>query len=715
MQTRQLIPLLLSALILGACSSSSNSPRAVPAPPATNNNGSPVNAIITARFDPATGVLPLPNNLLLSGSTDLTLNPPVANPANFGDPFVALSALDGWGTITPWSASFSAALAPSSIVAGQTVRWFEVNRANSGAVTGVVRELQPNTEFVAVLSSVDPTNRTLVVVPLQPLEELKTYMVVLTNGLTDTAGNDVTPDQTYFLAKRTQPLVDAQGNSTDPLLPSSTARALEPLRQLTNAQEASAAAAGVNRAAIVLSWAATTQGATIPLRALRSVAQPGATTLVPTGLTIAAAGLPPIADIYIGTLALPYYLKSPGGAAANSPQTILSTFWQAAPGAYVPPFNALGLSPTSTNVTFANPFPVATATERVPLLMTLPNAASGQSRPEAGWPIVIFGHGITRNRCDALAISATMASVGFAVVSMDHPLHGANPDVASDACGAFYIGNTPFGAVARERTFDVDLINNATGAPGPDGLRDPSGAHFINLASLLTARDNLRQAQADLSVLTLSIPQMDINANGIGDFDGSRIFYVGQSLGGIIGTVFMAVEPNVNTGVLNVPGGGIAKLLDGSPTFGPRIRAGLAAAAGLQPGTPDYESFLLAAQTVIDSADPINYARSLVLTDRVLLQEVIGDQVVPNTVAGAPLSGTEPLIRIMGLTKITATTQNANGIRGFVRFTAGDHGSLLSPAASPAATIEMQGQMASMIVSGGTAVVVTNDSVIQTP
>lgn len=715
MQTRQLIPLLLSALVLSACSSSSNSPRAVPAPPATNNNNTPVTAVITARFDPTNGVLPLPNNLLLSGSTDLTLNPPVANPNNFGDPFVALSALDGWGLITPWSASFSAALAPASIRPGQTVRMFEVSRSNAGAVTGVIRELQAGTDFTAVLSSVDPTNRSLVIVPLRPLEELKTYMAVLTDGLTDTAGNDVTPDQTYFLAKRTAPLVDAAGNSTDPLLPTSTARALEPLRQLTNAQEAAAASQGIARADIVLSWAATTQGATIPLRAVRSVATAAPTQLVPTGLNISVAGLPPIADIFIGTIALPYYLDAPGGPSSLPPQTILGTFWRAAPGAYVPPFNALGLSPTSTNVTFANPLPVAASTQIVPLLMTVPNAASGRTRPDAGWPVVVFGHGITRNRCDALAISATMAAQGFAVVSMDHPLHGANPDVPSDACAAFYVEGTPFAPIASERTFDVDLISNTTGAPGPDGLRDPSGAHFINLASLLTARDNLRQAQADLSILTLSVPGMDINANGIGDFDGSRIYYVGQSLGGIIGTVFMTVEPNVNTGVLNVPGGGIAKLLDGSPTFGPRIRAGLAAAAGLQPGTPDFESFLLAAQTVVDSADPINYARSLVLTDRVLLQEVIGDQVVPNRVAGAPLSGTEPLIATMGLTKIASTTLDQNGIRGFVRFTAGDHGTLLSPAASPAATFEMQGQMASMLVSGGTSVLVSDTSVIETP
>ena len=53
---------------------------------------------------------------------------------------------------------------------------------------------------------------------------------------------------------------------------------------------------------------------------------------------------------------------------------------------------------------------------------------------------------------------------------------------------------------ARERTFDVDLINNATGAAGADGVVDATGTHFINLQSLLTSRDNLRQAETDLSV-----------------------------------------------------------------------------------------------------------------------------------------------------------------------------------------------------------------------
>ena len=91
---------------------------------------------------------------------------------------------------------------------------------------------------------------------------------------------------------------------------------------------------------------------------------------------------------------------------------------------------------------------------------------------------------------------------------------------------------------------------------------------------------------------------------------------------------------------------------------------------------------------------------------------------IPNAVAGAPLSGTEPLIRAFGLSGTTATTANAAGTRGVVRFIQGNHGSILQPGAATAealaTTIEMQGEMASYLVSGGTAVQVANPTVIRT-
>jgi hypothetical protein len=123
---------------------------------------------------------------------------------------------------------------------------------------------------------------------------------------------------------------------------------------------------------------------------------------------------------------------------------------------------------------------------------------------------------------------------------------------------------------------------------------------------------------------------------------------------------------------------------------------------------------------VADSADLINLGAQAAARHPTFLHEVVGsetpppDQVVPNVVPGAPLSGTEPLIRVMGLDAITNSVQDPDGIRGAVRFIAGGHGSLLDPRASQATTVEMQTQMASMVASDGRAVNVVNPSVIQT-
>ena len=717
----------LATLFMAACSGSSNSPRAVPAEPARNNDGSIVTAIITARFDPTAGVVPFPNNLLLSGTTDLTLNPPLTVPGNPADPrnapVLALSALDGFSTVGPMSFTMSAPPRATSLTAGGpngAIRVFEVLLTGpGGGVTSVVRELASPAEFVVGPSASNPN--AVGIVPTAPLKPLTSYMVIVTNGVVDAAGNDATPDQTYFLAKRTSPLC-VNGQSTDPLLPTANACALEPLRLLTNSHLAAANSRGIAPGRVVLSWVATTQSTSQVLQANASRVTPAPVQVAPTGLNLGSlgAGLPPVADIFIGTITLPYFNDAPARNAAPPAQAaaVLSSFWRSAPGAYVPPFNGLGLDPTSTNVTFANPLAVNQGSQTVPLVLTVPNAASGRTRPAAGWPIVIFGHGLTRNRTDAFAVAATYAAQGFAVIAIDHPLHGIAPGQP------FYVGSTPFGAVARERTFEVDLIrNNGQPCPPgqpicPDGTPDGSGAHMINLLSLRTSRDNLRQAHMDLITLARTVPRIDFNGDGVTDFDGSRIAYTGQSLGGIVGVPFLAVESSVNTGFLSVPGGGIAQLLNGSPTFGPQIRAGLGA-AGIQPGTPDFDQFLLITQTVIDSADPVNYGFAS-QTDRLLMHLAIGggsvlpDQVVPINVPGAPLSGGNPLAAVLGLQSITASTTNANGIRGVTRFIQGDHGSLLSPTASAATTAEMQGQMASFVVSNGTAVQVQNTTVIRT-
>ena len=706
----------------------------------------PVPLHTVAKFDPTTSTVPFPTDLLRQGSKDLTLNIPIASgtPAAQAAVYDALNALDGFSTTAPWSTGFSTALTASSVAGGQSVHLYEVKTDSStGAVLGVVRELASPQEYVATLASNAATGATLAIVPTRPLKQFTSYMAVLTNGITDASGKPVRQSLIYGFAKRANPLCQ-NGASTLPALDSASACALEPLRQLTNLQEAAAKTAGVDPGSIVLSWTATTQATTAVMQAITGLidAAPNQSPfLVSTGVDLSKinSALPPVADVWAGSLSVPYYLGAPS---ATNPTAPLTAYWQAKAGAYVPPFNKLGLDPTSTNVTVANPFPVTASVQRVAVLASVPNANSGMTKPAAGWPVVIFQHGITRNRTDMLAVAGGLAAAGFAVISMDLPLHGI-----TDKTNPFYrnqlLGLIPDDVLPTERTFDLDLQNNSTGASGPDGKIDSSGSYFINLTSLRTSRDNLRQGVADMLELRSAIPSI-VDNNGTPVFDASRVSFLGQSLGSIEGTTFMALAATPNTavqnGVLNVPGGGITNLLVGSPTFGPVILAGLAA-AGIKPGTADFNTFVVATQTVIDSGDPINYAGdagtgAVLAKKNLLAQAVVGgsapiagdaadptlydangkwlsDQVIPNTVTGAPLSGGLPIISVLGLSRISSTTQSPTGIHNSVQFVTGTHGSLLDPSASPQTTVEMQTQAASFFATGGMAVQISNSAVIK--
>ncbi|MDT8319452.1 MAG: hypothetical protein RQ826_02880 [Xanthomonadales bacterium] len=687
--------------------------------PATNKDGSLVNGILEAAFDPSGGVLPFPSNLAFptSGPIDLTLNIPSADPNDPGDPRVALSALDGFSTTEKWTTTFIENLGgfppviqpgeidPASVTPGQSVRVFEITTTGYPylGVTGITRELVGGAEFTAVAAG----NGILAIVPLVPLKEFTTYMAVLTNDIRDSRGNNATPSQTYHLAKRRTPWVDASGNSVYPLLPDASARAIEPLRQITQSMEFAALSAGIPLDDIVLSWTVHTQSISPTLRLLRSIAQPADTLIAPTGLSTAAVGGAGRADIYIGVITLPYYLGIPG---PENPIAFLTDWWKAEPGGYIPPFNQFGLDPTSTNLTVANPFPVLTGTQTVPLLITVPNANSGLSKPDSGWPVVIYQHGLTRNRTDMLAIADTLASTGRVVISMDQPLHGVVPDVEPQLA-PFYIENTPFAPLANERTFDADLVDNTTFAPGPDGLVDGSGTHSFNLANLQVLRDNIRQAEADLSILALSIQNMSLDGDATPDLDPFDVAAVSNSAGSFVMNVTTAIEPIISRMYLNAAGGGIIRTIDGG-AFGPSRLHPLLAQVGLFPGTPEYEQFLILVQTLLDPADAINWAAETAEKIPVIHNQVQGDGTVPNAIPGAPLAGSEPLNRIMGLSGYSTTQVNPDGLRGVARFVQpADHESLFVPV-FPQVTAEMQRQMATFIASGGTFVEVGNPQLL---
>jgi len=376
---------------------------------------------------------------------------------------------------------------------------------------------------------------------------------------------------------------------------------------------------------------------------------------------------------------VPYYSYiptplAPGGMSNDS--QVLRTAWRAAAAPPAPLSDPLN----ERNLTRFNPIPELRASKAIPLLVTVPVSA----KPANGYPVVIFQHGITRDRSDALAIAGAFANAGYVVASIDLPLHGITATAS------------PLYQATNEQTFNLDLIVNASGAAGPDGVIDPSGTHFINLPFPLASRDNLRQGVVNLLALTRALPTLDLDANpATVDIDGTRIAFASQSLGSIVGISYGAVLPNpalTRSMAFSVPGGGVAELLRDSPTFGPRINAGLAQ-QGLLPGTSLYAQYFRDVQNIVDAGDPLNFVSQAASRRSIYFQQMVGngstvlpDQVIPNSATqrliDAIVASGQAFPRV-----VPGSPVNGDG---YVNFVLGDHGSLLNPAASAPATGEMQ-------------------------
>jgi pimeloyl-ACP methyl ester carboxylesterase len=700
--------LIAGSVLLTACGTGGNG--TIGPPNTTLANGNPGGSTppaqksdSTALFQPSAGLLPYPTDLYFAGSTDGTLN---IQPANALMPNqAAVNALDGFSTTAVIRERFQGALNPASLTAASIIIVPVTTSNTTKATTGIAgAPLVLGTDFTAGLATdAEVGNTILEITPLHPLTPstcIKNgqflgancttgngYLVILTNGIEDAQGEAAVPDTDYATIKTAL--------AGGPTCPSITDPTLNGICQLTGAHLQIAQALSINPANIVLTFSFTTESTNDTLELLSATTQPQTLKLNATGIptNVADPQLLGYADIYVGVLTIPYYLSK------TEP---LTASWNA------PPFP---LDPTSTFVTRFNPLPVATQSLMIPVLATVPNSKSPAFGAGPPWPVLIFQHGITRSREDMLAVADSFAEAGFAVVAIDIPLHGVtdtkDPLYAS-AANPLYAGlGLPTNQQSIERTFDLELNS--------PGTIDSSGSHFINLTSLLTSRDNLREGAADLITFERSISGATVaNAGGATIFGPAPHHYLGHSLGAIIGTVFLGVVPptDVNTGSLASPGGVISQLLINSPSFAPEINAGLEA-QGLTPGTTLYAQFFRDSQTVVDSGDPVNYVGLATALHPIHLMQVVGstpppancnaaapangcpDQVVPNSATQALITASAygPAGAAGALTKIGAgqapVASNPNGIRGYVNFIQGDHGSIIDGVV-PAVTEEMQ-------------------------
>lgn len=671
----------------------------------------PRNAAI---FDLGRNALPYPTDLHFHGSTDRTLNmAPTDGNTELTPIQIQTNTLDGFSTNAVIRERFTAPLDPSSLTP-DAIRMFEVQiDTHNKQVVSVTRELTmgsdaSSADFVARVAR-DSAGTVLELQPWNPLTPSDGarnhgYLIVITNDIRTADGAPVEADTDYQQLR-------AKADQCDYFTDDRTRYACSAVAS----QLQFAASEGVDTSKVVVSFSFSTTSGPFTTQMLvtppRTPARP--ISVQRTGLTNADVipGFLGHADVYRGTLQVPYYGALP---TASDPTAPLTGFWRARPASY---------DPSSTYLTRHNPYPVVTDVVSIPVLATVPNehSVNGGVKPANGWPVIVFQHGLTTNRLNAAALADLFSSVdsdpqtpgvqGYMIVAIDLPLHGIAADEATAA--------NPLYDPQHERTFNLDLIDNDTLLPGPDGRIDPSGSHFINLSSLLTSRDNMRQGASDLLTLMRSLPSLDLDGDGVSDIDGSRLHFVGHSLGGIVGGLFLygtLLERDVTTAVLASPGGGLADMLFDSPNYGSRMKQ-LLAAQGIQEGTWQYAEFLRDAQAIMDPADPINAIRHAVGRRPVLISQVVGggrlsgggvsppDQYVPNT-------STERLIRAAGLQRIHRAGDNAV-TSGYVNFVLGAHESLLDPRPNFLVTLEMQGQAASFAQSLGTNVSINIDSVIQ--
>lgn len=219
----------------------------------------------------------------------------------------------------------------------------------------------------------------------------------------------------------------------------------------------------------------------------------------------------------------------PGAVSAIAFGKYNSADYEVHPGEFIPPVG------TRTGT------PAVQGTNEIYFNLVLPSGTP----PGGGWPVAIFGHGVTSNKNAALVrVAGSMAHHGIATIAINAVGHGFGP--RSTLTVVEQLGSTPVTFLAGGRGI----------AQNGDQLIDADeGFSTAPPRTILLFTDGHRQTVADLMQLVRVIEVgMDVDGNGVPDLDPSHIYYLGNSLGGNFGTAFLAVEPSVRAGVFSSAG-----------------------------------------------------------------------------------------------------------------------------------------------------------------
>lgn len=638
--------------------------------PMANDGGADVGEVpaIHAIFEPsegrmAFGQLPYPDDLYLDESGHIELgelpseaDAPSAYLTSLRD---SLSTLDGFSGVGGIYLPFDGDLDPASLP--QTP--VETLQASSGVFL-LDADPASTTPFTRLPAEVRwlSAERMIVVRPVRPLAPGKPYAVVVTSEVRDTLGRAVEPASAFASIR------DADVAPEDPTLAEAFAR-YTPVLDNAIIPRSEAVALSVFRV----------QSATSEMETVRSQVQDdvpeiridevlGAEQLderlgVPItsepGLGVEGGVLhSDIGWLVNGTLSVPNFLSEQAGVHGRFERTDLGEIG-------------------------------AKRIDQAPFSLVLPLVLPrGSEAP----PLVIFQHGVAGERSQLLGLANTLAAAGYASIAIDAPFHGL-----------------------RARGEVLDAINNFTGAEEPDGFGDLGGvAVVLDFVGALETegeypafhpiyfRDALRQSAADLYSLVRAIRagdwrEMGVQAPALEDVSlaESRLAFVGNSLGGIIGSLFVATEPEIAASALCVTGGYLSELVQDSVSFNLQLLT-LLPMLNIDTTALDYlndEPLLRPAvalyQSLLDAGDSALYAPLMrERSTHLLMTMVRNDETVPNRstellaqAMGVPIVGGEARYSELPMGELPLRSNievgGLNVTRGLYVYESGTHGSLL--------------------------------------
>jgi hypothetical protein len=610
---------------------------------------SPTNVTI----DPARSLVPLPIDLLrdpvggkltplaactLAGSTlnaDGTCPSPAAN---------GFLALDGFSTTGAILAPTSELIQAATVTSTSLMLFDLTDPAHPAQVDPSTLILEP-CEFTSACGSatalspviaiqpagataVDPQGALPSVFRTKPLKDNTDYAVVITTAIHDKAGKPIGKGTVASVLGFTNPIT-VGGHSALLGIDDATAAGLEKMRLQLIPVFSTLAATGTDRSKVAITYTFHTQ----------SILKQGVQLAALPYSTPAATALPIAATFTSGsaTAAFTKYGVDSSLVPSNNIDEILEVD--------ITTFNALD---PATGAFLADP--THAAPEQIHVLIATPKATNNKVPNCTGGlaqfagkcaPLMVFRHGLTSGRADMLTVADTFAEAGMVTVAIDAAKHGdrsfctSGTSGATSGCkgggacttllpaGAQGDANPPGTCAAGfiKRPVSPTCLTSACGASATDGIPAVSG-NFLISANFFRTRDSLRQDLIDQSQLIRALAFAPSAAPPTGHavfdhmvargliIDPATIYFSGQSLGAIQGTMDVATNPRISKAVFNVGGGTLVDIFTNAPAFSAQVGK-LLAGLGIQPGSAAFLQFLVVAKTVLDPADPINFAGHL--------------------------------------------------------------------------------------------------------